>query len=182
MLREKYYIELAKEKLSDIESKWDHDQVEPIEIYVSEKNKLEEISKKDVKKYKQIMEEIDKKYAIHLKIYLEQMTICQENKNRIHSLLEDKCALEKFINSLNKEIINLKLIKNMSVIKGGDSYGLTKNFIATSRFNYGFNKPDNNKKKIIQKEIDNSKKKLMVIVDEIVKTNNYNFTQVLFNF
>jgi hypothetical protein len=54
--------------------------------YLTEKNKVDNIIKKEVQAFKANMEEIDKKYSIVLDEYLIQLNLCMNIKIRLMSL------------------------------------------------------------------------------------------------
>jgi hypothetical protein len=54
--------------------------------YLTEKNKVDNIIKKEVQAFKANMEEIDKKYSIVLDEYVIQLNLCMNIKIRLMSL------------------------------------------------------------------------------------------------
>lgn len=123
------------------------------------------------------MEEIDKKYSVTVKTYLDQLNICRGVKHKLEELIEIKSNYENMLNSLNKELHNIYLINNMSKIKGIDNSLMSNgrknsNKSASSNsFNYGFNMTDNSKKSIIEQEIVKIKKKLDPVDEDLNKMN-----------
>jgi hypothetical protein len=164
-LRENYYIDLAKHKLKDGESKWGQDQLKSLESYLTEKNKIDSIVKKDIASYKLNLEEIDKKYFIAYNNYKEQLDLCKNLKGKLDNLAENKNGYEKIIESFKNQLYHFKLMNSMSSLKG-------------ISVNYGFNNDKGNKKKeIIENEIIKMNKKLDLVSNDLKNVN----TQLLEN-
>ena len=92
-----------------------------MEKYLSEKTKHELIIKKDYANYKAVMEEIDKKYTLCLKTYLDHLSNCSTIKIKLEILIEEKSSFEKMLESFKQELQNTKLINNMNTIRGSDN-------------------------------------------------------------
>ena len=109
-LREQYFIELAKRKLEDGSSVWENDQLDPLNLYRKEKEKLETIVKKEISVYQKQVQEIDKIYQASKKTYSCQLKQCNSIKNKIEELIDSKSAYDNVYLMLKNEqhSINLK--------------------------------------------------------------------------
>jgi len=162
-LRDNYYIDLAKNKLKDGESKWGQDQLKSLESYLTEKNKIDSIVKKDIASYKLNLEEIDKKYSTAYNNYKEQLDLCRNLKGKLDNLAENKNGYEKIIESFKNELYHFKLMNSMSSLKG---------------VSYGFN--HDKKKEIIEHEILKMNKKLSVVYHDLKSVNTQLLDNVIF--
>jgi hypothetical protein len=150
-----------------------------LEKYLTEKNKIETIKNKDIEYFKKDLEEIDKKYTNALKSYLEQLQNCSHIKGKLEMLIEHKNIYENMIFNFQKEIHNIKLIANISKIKGTDNLSISNRkrgsnkLLGAVSFNYGFNALDDGKNKMLtmEAELTKIKKKLAIIDYEIEITN-----------
>lgn len=159
-LRDNYYIDLAKNKLKDGESKWCQDQLKSLESYLTEKNKIDNIVKKDIASYKLNIEEIDRKYSVSYNNYKEQLDFCKNLKGKLDNLAENKNGYEKIIESFKNELYQIKMINSLNTLKGAS-------------VNYGFNSDKGNKKKeIIEIEIIKMNKKLNIVSSELKAVNS----------
>lgn len=126
------------------------------------------------------MEEIDKRYSAAQKVYLEQLKVVKGIKNKLEIEIEKKNSYESIINSLKKEINNIRLINSMNKIKGSDNSLVSKKdkrnkSFLTNIFNYGFNVSDNGKNKImiIEQELLKIQKFLDIVDEEVNKINKF---------
>lgn len=113
-MREQYFIELAKKKLEDLSSVWDNDQLDPLNLYKKETERLENIIKKEIALYQNLVMEIDKKYQISKKNYSQQYKICNSIKTKIEEYIDTHIAYESVFNILQTEQQNFNLMKKYS--------------------------------------------------------------------
>ena len=122
LLRNEYFIDLAKKKLEDTNSEveqWDDDQKGPLNEYLHAKNKLEINSLKEIEKYKKLNEEANKKYLIAFKQYSSYMKSVKLFQKSIDKVATDKLEYDKIIthydtaiNNVNNDSNNLIAQKN----------------------------------------------------------------------
>jgi hypothetical protein len=132
------------------------------------------------------MEEIDKRYSYNLTEYIEQLKVCKNIKNKLAKIVEKKNSLELQINSLNKEIHNMKLSYSLNKIKGSDNSIMyksagSKSFL--SIFKYGFSNSDiviSTKKGIVDQELIKLKKNLELADEEVNKMNQILLGNVIY--
>lgn len=115
-IRDDYYIKLAEDKLAKNE-KWDKDQKKPLEKYLTEKEKIAEISKKYITNYKSLIEMIDKKYLLVLKDYNFQLKFIQHKKEKINELVDKKCCYEQLYQMFEGNLKNLEISDHLSSLK-----------------------------------------------------------------
>ena len=117
-LRNEYYIELANEKINLVEiEKWDIDQRGALNEYLTQKQKIDALVKKDVANYKHLMEEIDKKSLIALRHYNEQMRQVLMMKNKIDKIAEEKFSYEEMYKIYKQKIDSLTTESNLNQLK-----------------------------------------------------------------
>ena len=108
-IREQYFIDLAKKKLDDSSSVWEIDQLDPLNLYKKEKERLENIIKKEIALYQNQVQEIDKNYQVSKKNYQVQLKYCTTIKNKIEEYIESKSAYEGVFEMLKTEKYNTTL-------------------------------------------------------------------------
>lgn len=109
ILRNEYFIDLAKKKLEDTNSEveqWDDDQKGPLNEYLEAKNKLEVNSLKEIEKYKKLNEEANKKYLIAFKQYSSFMKSVKLVQKSIDKVATDKLEYDKIISHYDSAINN----------------------------------------------------------------------------
>ena len=154
-----------------IDTRWSHDQVKPLEKYLSERNKIELISKNDILKYKISIEEIDKKFYNCFKSYCYQENVNKQIKIKLNQLVDQLKLYESMIDALKKELENTTYISNLHKIRGSDNFGGSVK--SKNKINFGFNFSDDGKlkKTIIEKEINRILIKFNAVSKEVIETN-----------
>ena len=110
LLRNEYFIDLAKKKLEDTNGQveqWDDDQKGPLNEYLEAKNKLETDSLKEIEKYKKLNEEANKKYLIAFKQYSSFMKSVKLFQKSIDKVATDKLEYDKIISHYDSAINNV---------------------------------------------------------------------------
>ncbi len=135
---------------------WSIEEETYINKFYSEKDKIDQITKKDVANYKATMEELESHLKDATSNYQAQVKICKDFKKTLQSLIESKSQYEKLIETFEKEEYHIKLIERMNRLKGNN-------------FNYGFNSA--NKSLKLSEENQKIQKKLELIKEDIKKIN-----------
>ncbi len=167
-LRDSYYINLAKEKLANNNSVWDEDQREPLETYIFEKSKIDDIVKKEIEFYKKNMEDIDKKYSIAMNGFLEQNKTCQIKKKQIEALIDAKLKYENVLHTIIVQMHGMDILKNIDKVNEKEKSFFT-NFLNMNK--HKDQAAMLKKKQLIENEANRIRIKLLSIQDEIDKTN-----------
>ena len=122
ILKDEYYIILAKKKLDDTGEnidKWADDQKEALSEYLQQKEKIEQGSIKDIQLYKNLIEASNQKYLLSLKRYNTLVKYVINLKKKIDTLANSKYSYEEifshFKKNINKIIENNKL--NMTYVE-----------------------------------------------------------------
>lgn len=110
-MREQYFIELAKKKLEDNSSVWENDQLDPLNLYKKEKERLETIVKKEIALYQNQVQEIDKQYQLSKRNYSDQYKHCNAIKTKIEELIDSKTAYDSVFEMLKNEQHSINLMK-----------------------------------------------------------------------
>jgi hypothetical protein len=139
-----------------MEMTWSIEEKTYINKFYSEKDKIDQITKKDVTNYKATMEELESHLKDTTSNYQAQAKICKDFKKTLQSLIESKSQYEKLIETYEKEEYHIKLIERMNRLKGNN-------------FNYGFNSA--NKSLKLSEENQKIQKKLELIKEDIKKIN-----------
>ena len=125
LLRNEYFIDLAKKKLEDTNGQveqWDDDQKGPLNEYLEAKNKLETDSLKEIEKYKKLNEEANKKYLIAFKQYSSFMKSVKLFQKSIDKVATDKLEYDKIISHYDSAINNVNNDSNNLIAqKNSDS-------------------------------------------------------------
>jgi hypothetical protein len=160
-LKNDYFIDLAKKKLEDTNgdmNQWEEDQKGPLSEYLDEKNKLDEISFKQIEEYKKLNEETNKKYLIAFKQYNSYMKNIKNFQKGIDKVATEKLEYEKIISHYNNAIEN---IKNDHII-----------------LQYNQSKENNNevenKNELKERENENKSKKNMLLKEKNKLVEKYN--------
>ena len=107
-LRNEYFIDLAKKKLEETNSEvdqWDEDQKQPLNEYLSQKNKLEVESAKIIENFKKLNEDANKKYLFAFKQYSNYMKGVRNFQEEIDKIATQKYDYDKIL-SYYTTIIN----------------------------------------------------------------------------
>ena len=107
ILKEEYYILLAKNKLAQTHEnidKWADDQKGPLNEYLTEKEKIEQSSIKEIEKYKNIVEISSQKYLISLQRYNTLIKYIHKLKEKIDKLATSKYSYEELFSHFKKAI------------------------------------------------------------------------------
>ena len=106
-LRNEYFIDLAKTKLEETNSKveeWEEDQKQPLNEYLEKKNKLEVESGKKIEAFKKLNEDANKKYLIALTQYSKYMKGVKEFQKDIDIIATKKLDYDKLITYYTEKI------------------------------------------------------------------------------
>ena len=166
ILKEEYYINLAKEKLDSTGQnvdKWADDQKGPLTEYLKQKEKIEQNSIKDIEMYKSLNETANQKYLLSLKRYNTLMNYIKILKKKIDALANNKYSYEEIFSYFKKNI-NQILVKNninLSYIELIESGKI-------SELNYD----EQNKIKILEEGKNSIMEKYIPIKDEYDMNNN----------
>ena len=166
ILKEEYYIELAKKKLAKTNEnvdKWAEDQKEPLTEYLREKEKIEQSSIKDIEFYKNLNETANQKYLLYLKRYNTILEYIKKLKKKIDDLANNKYSYEEIFSYFKKNI-NEILIKNKSDL----SY---VELVESGKISE-FSQDEQNKIKILEEGKNSIMEKYIPIKDEYDKNNN----------
>ena len=166
ILKEEYYIILAKKKLELTKQnvdKWAEDQKEPLTEYLQQKEKIEQGSLKDIETYKNLIESDNQKYLLSLHRYNTLKNYIEILKKKIDELANNKYSFEELFSYFKKNINQILEKNNIKI-----SY---LELIETGKISE-LNQDDQNKIKILE----NGKNKIMEqyipIKDEYDKNNN----------
>ena len=160
ILKEEYYIILAKKKLDTTNQnieKWADDQKEPLNEYLKEKEKIEQNSIKDIEKLKNLNEIANQKYLLSLERYNTLIKYIHDLKIKIDKLATDKYSYEDLFSYFKKAI---NQIINKSNVKGLYKDMLDDNTLLE------LNDEEKNKIKILQEEKNNIMENYIPIKDE----------------
>ena len=119
-LKNEYFIYLSRKKLEDTKgdmNKWEDDQKGPLNEYLEENKKIDNIANKEIEKYKKLHEEANKKYLIALKQYNSYMKSVKFFQKGIDKVATEKYEYEKIISHYedafeNVEIPNIIIQRN----------------------------------------------------------------------
>ena len=114
ILKEEYYINSAKKKLTETKQnveKWDEDQKEPLTEYLRQKEKIEKNSINDIELYKSLNETANQKYLLSLRRYNTLIKYVKQLKKKIDNLANNKYSYEEIFSYFKKNI-NQILEKN----------------------------------------------------------------------
>ena len=106
-LRNEYFIDLAKKKLEETNSEvdqWEEDQKQPLNEYLSQKNKLESESEIKIENFKKLNEEANKKYLIAFRQYSNYMKGVRLFQEEIDKIATQKYDYDKLISHYNNTI------------------------------------------------------------------------------
>ncbi len=166
ILKEEYYIELAKKKLAKTNEnvdKWAEDQKKPLTEYLKEKEKIEQSSIKDIEYYKNLNETANQKYLLYLKRYNTILEYIKKLKKKIDDLANNKYSYEEIFSYFKKNI-NEILIKNKSDL----SY---VELVESGKISE-FSQDEQNKIKILEEGKNSIMEKYIPVKDEYDMNNN----------
>ena len=166
ILKEEYYIDLAKKKLAKTNEnvdKWAEDQKKPLTEYLKEKEKIEQSSIKDIEYYKNLNETANQKYLLYLKRYNTILEYIKKLKKKIDELANNKYSYEEIFSYFKKNI-NEILIKNRSDL----SY---VELVESGKISE-FSQDEQNKIKILEEGKNSIMEKYIPVKDEYDMNNN----------
>ena len=106
-LKNEYFIDLAKKKLEETNgdmNKWEEDQKGPLNEYLEEMKKLDDLSNLEIEKYKKLNEEANKKYLIAFKQYNSYMKGIKLFQKGIDKVATEKYEYERIISHYEKAL------------------------------------------------------------------------------
>ena len=118
ILKDEYYIILAKEKLEKTKeniNKWEEDQKEPLTEYLKQKENIEQNSIKDIETYKNLIENANEKYLLSLKRYNTLIKYIKILKKKIDELANNKYSYEELFSYFKKNINEILTKNNINV-------------------------------------------------------------------
>ena len=160
ILKEEYYINLAKKKLDTTQEnidKWADDQKGPLNEYLTKKNKIEQSSIKDIEKFKNLNEIANQKYLLSLQRYNTLIKYIHDLKIKIDKLASDKYSYEDLF-SYFKKAIN-------QIINKSNIHGLYKDMVENNKL-LELTDEEKNKIKILEEEKNKIMEKYIPIKDE----------------
>ena len=166
ILKEEYYISLAKKKLDLTKQnidKWAEDQKEPLTEYLKQKEKIEQGSIKDIETYKNLNESTNQKYLLTLQRYNTLKKYIDILKKKIDEVANNKYSYEEIF-SYYKQNINQILEKNNIKI----SY---LELIESGRISE-LSEDEQNKIRILEEGKNSIMEKYIPIKDEYDRNNN----------
>ena len=166
ILKEEYYIILAKKKLELTKQnvdKWAEDQKEPLTEYLQQKEKIEQGSLKDIETYKNLIESDNQKYLLSLHRYNTLKNYIEILKKKIDELANNKYSFEELFSYFKKNINQILEKNNIKI-----SY---LELIETGKIS-GLNQDDQNKIKILEDGKNKIMEQYIPIKDEYDKNNN----------
>jgi hypothetical protein len=166
ILKEEYYIILAKKKLELTKQnvdKWAEDQKEPLTEYLQQKEKIEQGSLKDIETYKNLIESDNQKYLLSLHRYNTLKNYIEILKKKIDELANNKYSFEELFSYFKKNINQILEKNNIKI-----SY---LELIETGKISE-LNQDDQNKIKILEDGKNKIMEQYIPIKDEYDKNNN----------
>jgi len=106
-LKNEYFIDLAKKKLEETNgdmNKWEEDQKGPLNEYLEEMKKLDDLSNIEIEKFKKLNEEANKKYLIAFKQYNNYMKGIKLFQKGIDKVATEKYEYERIISHYENAI------------------------------------------------------------------------------
>ena len=166
ILKEEYYIELAKKKLAKTNEnvdKWAEDQKKPLTEYLKEKEKIEQSSIKDIEFYKNLNETANQKYLLYLKRYNTILEYIKKLKKKIDNLANNKYSYEEIFSHFKKNLndILIKNKSNLSYIELVESGKISE-----------FSQDEQNKIKLLEEGKNSIMEKYIPVKDEYDMNNN----------
>lgn len=160
ILKEEYYINLAKDKLNKTQqniNKWEDDQKGPLNEYLTEKEKIDQGSFKDIESFKNLNEIANQKYLLSLQRYNTLNKYIHELKIKLDNLATMKYSYEDLFSYFKKAI--------QQVINKNNSKILYKDMLENDKI-LELNGEDKNKIKILEEEKNNIMEKYISLKDE----------------
>ena len=148
-LKNEYFIYLSRKKLEDTKgdmNKWEDDQKGPLNEYLEENKKIDNIANKEIEKYKKLHEEANKKYLIALKQYNSYMKSVKFFQKGIDKVATEKYEYEKIISHYEDAFENVEIPK-----------------IIIQRNN---NNEEKNKKELKERQIEIKQKKTLLLKEK----------------
>ena len=148
-LKNEYFIYLSRKKLEDTKgdmNKWEDDQKGPLNEYLEENKKIDNIANKEIEKYKKLHEEANKKYLIAFKQYNSYMKSVKFFQKGIDKVATEKFEYEKIISHYEDAFENVEIPK-----------------IIIQRNN---NDEEKNKKELKERQIEIKQKKALLLKEK----------------
>jgi hypothetical protein len=160
ILKEEYYIMLAKKKLDKTQEnvdKWADDQKGPLSEYLTEKEKIEQNSVKEIEEYKNMNEIANQKYLLSLQRYNTLNKYIHNLKTKIDKLATSKYSYEELFSHFKKAI--------NQVINKNNVNGLYKDMFENNKL-LELNDEEKNKIKMLEEEKNKIMENYIPIKDE----------------
>ena len=194
-LKEQFYMNLVENKLDKNDSnhsigkvynKWADDQIQAIEKYYFQYNKINKVVKEQIDMFKKKIETLTKKYQNVLKDYNYNLSILNSLKTKLTNLVDENIALKMVVDNLNKKKDYSK--SKLNELVNGSDYGILKkkknSFLSNfNPLNYLRKSSEKNEEHLLF-DIEALKLKIKseVIIEEINKENKKCSEQVILNF
>ena len=166
ILKEEYYIILAKKKLDITKhniDKWAEDQKEALTEYLKQKEKIEQGSIKDIETYKNLNETANQKYLLTLQRFNTLKNYIKIIKKKIDDVANIKYSYEELFSYFKKNINQILEKNNIKI-----SY---IELIETGRISE-LSLDEQNKIKILEEGKNSIMEKYIPIKDEYDRNNN----------
>ena len=153
-LKNEYFIDLAKKKLEETNgdmNKWEEDQQGPLNEYLEEMKKLDNLSNAEIEKYKKLNEEANKKYLMAFKQYNSYMKGIKLFQKSIDKVATEKYEYEKIISHYEIAL---------------ESAESTKIILQKNNLNENNEENDNKKNELKYQEKEIKHKKIMLLKEK----------------
>ena len=160
VLKDEYYINLAKKKLDNTNhniEKWEDDQKEPLNEYLKEKEKIDQSSIKDIEKFKELNENANQKYLLSLQRYNILIKYIHQLKIKIDELATSKYSYEDLFSYFKKAI--------HQIINKNTAKKLYRDMVENNKI-LELNEEEKNKINILEEEKNKIMEKYIPIKDE----------------
>ena len=153
-LKNEYFIYLSRKKLEETKgdmNQWEEDQKGPLNEYLEENKKIDNIANKEIEKYKKLHEEANKKYLIALKQYNNYIKSVKYFQKSIDKVATEKFEYEKIISHYQNALENA---------------GIPKIIMNRNNFQENNNDEENNENELKERQIEIKQKKIMLLKEK----------------
>ena len=153
-LKNEYFIDLARKKLQETNgdmNQWADDQKAPLNEYLEEMKKLNNVANKEIEQYKTLNEEANKKYLIAFKQYNSYMKGVKSFQKSIDKVATKKYEYEKIISHYKNALENAET---------------SKIILQRNNSNQNEDKNDNKKNELKKRQVEINHKKNMLLKEK----------------
>ena len=153
-LKNEYFIYLSRKKLEETKgdmTQWEDDQKGPLNEYLEENKKIDNIANKEIEKYKKLHEEANKKYLIAMKQHNNYIKNVKSFQKSIDKVATEKFEYEKIISHYQNALENA---------------GIPKIIMQRNNFQENNSDEKNNKNELKEKQIEIKHKKTMLLKEK----------------